>query len=35
VPLLNTEPGMDRLRGEPRYQAMVTRLGLPTVERPR
>jgi adenylate cyclase len=32
VPLLNTDPGMDHLRGEPRLQAIRERLGLPVVE---
>jgi serine/threonine-protein kinase len=29
VPLLNTDAGMDHLRGDPRFEALVRRLGLP------
>jgi hypothetical protein len=29
VPLLNTDPGKDRFRGDPRYEALAGRLGLP------
>jgi adenylate cyclase len=31
VPLLNTEPLVDDLRGEPAFQALLARLGLPRV----
>jgi TolB-like protein/Tfp pilus assembly protein PilF len=34
VPLLNTDAGLDRLRGNPRYRAISSRLGLPVVPVP-
>jgi TolB-like protein/tetratricopeptide (TPR) repeat protein len=34
VPLLNTDAGMDPLRGDPRYHAIIGRLGLPVVPVP-